>query len=103
MDRLTYMRSLKSIRDSVQPARRDEFEIWYGARDKDPAVALILSVYFGWLGVDRFYVGDIALGILKLITLGGFFIWYFVDWLLIMGAARRANVAIANEVKQTVG
>jgi TM2 domain-containing membrane protein YozV len=103
MDRLTYLRSLKSIRDSVQPARRDEFDLWYGAREKDPAVALTLSFYFGWLGADRLYLGNIVLGILKLITFGGLFIWYIVDWFLIMGAARKANVAIANEVRQTLG
>ena len=62
-----------------------------------------MSFSFGWIGVDRFYVGDVVLGILKLITVGGFFIWYFVDWFLIMGAARRANVSIAAEVKQMVG
>src|SRR5262245_39602460 len=103
MHRLTYVRSLKSVRDWVQPPRRDEFELWYAARDKDPAVALTLSVCFGWFGVDRFYVGHIILGILKLITFGGFGFWYIIDWFLIMGAARRANVAIAAEVKQTVG
>jgi TM2 domain-containing membrane protein YozV len=103
MDRLTYLRSLKSIRDSVQPARRDDFDLWYGAREKDPAVALLLSICFGVFGVDRFYVGNIVLGILKLITFGGLWIWYLVDWFLIMGAARSANVAIANEVKLTVG
>ena len=103
MDRLTYLRSLKSIRESIQPPRRDEFDLWYGAREKEPVLALLLSFYFGWLGIDRFYVNNVVLGILKLITLGGLFIWYFVDWFLIMAAARRANVAIANEVKQTVG
>jgi hypothetical protein len=37
----------------------------------------------------------ITLGILKPITLGDFFIWSFIDWFLIIGAARRTNVAIA--------
>jgi TM2 domain-containing membrane protein YozV len=102
MNKLLYLQSLKSIRDSVAPDRRDDFELQYGAREKDPAVSLSLSLWFGYLGIDRFYIGDVVLGVLKLITLGALFIWYFVDWFLIMGGTRRANVATAAEVKQMI-
>lgn len=45
--------------------------------------ALLLSIFVGWLGVDRFYMGYIGLGILKLLTGGGCGIWYIIDLILI--------------------
>lgn len=46
-------------------------------------LTLIMSIIFGWWGVDRFMMGHIGLGILKIVTGGGFGIWWIVDIILV--------------------
>ncbi len=51
--------------------------------EKKWMVALLFSIFLGGFGVDRFYMGYTFLGILKLITFGGFGIWWLIDLILI--------------------
>ena len=53
------------------------------AGEKSKTTALILSILLGGIGVDRFYLGCVGSGILKLITGGGFGIWWIIDIVLI--------------------
>lgn len=53
------------------------------ASSKSKSTALILSWLLGWLGADRFYLGDVGLGILKLLTFGGCGIWSLIDAILL--------------------
>ena len=54
-----------------------------------PAVILSGIWVTNMLGVDRMYMGRVGLGIVKLITLGGIFVWTIVDYILIArGKAR---------------
>ena len=63
---------------------------------RDPIVALILGLFIGPLGADRFYNGDVGLALGKLFTLGGLGIWAIVDLFLIMNAVRRKNLEKLN-------
>ena len=42
-------------------------------------IVVVISYLGGYLGLDRFYRGQVGWGIVKLITLGGVMIWYLVD------------------------
>ena len=57
----------------------------------DPLLMLVISICFGVLGVDRFVLGDIGLGVGKLITCGGIYIWWIVDLFYIMDATREKD------------
>jgi TM2 domain-containing membrane protein YozV len=46
-------------------------------------IALLLSIFVGVFGIDRFYLGKVGTGILKLLTFGGFTIWAIIDIILI--------------------
>ena len=59
--------------------------------DKDWLTAMLLSLFVGWFGIDRFYLGYTGLGILKLITLGLCGIWWVIDIILL--ATNRLNDA----------
>lgn len=83
--------SYQLLKDRLLSMDDEQFAYAMGKGVKSPVIAFVLSFFVGSLGVDRFYIGDILLGLLKLLTLGGLGIWWLIDLFVIMGATRRKN------------
>ena len=60
---------------------------------KDPTMMLIISVVAGTLGIDRFMIGDVGMGVLKLLTAGLCGILTIIDWFLISGKTKEKNLS----------
>ncbi len=67
------------------------------SKKKSKGLAIVLSILFGILGVDRFYYGYYFTGMLKLLTLGGAGIWWLIDIILIASGKLRPKAEVLAE------
>ena len=65
--------------------------------DKEYIIALLFSIFLGYLGIDRFYMGQVGMGIGKLLTGGGCGVWWLIDVILI--ATRSSNDSAGRPLK----
>ncbi|HEY9047705.1 MAG TPA: TM2 domain-containing protein [Ohtaekwangia sp.] len=79
------------IREKLLALDESRYAQLHALNLKDPTTMLIISIVGGGLAIDRFMIGDTGLGIAKLLTCGGLYVWTIVDWFLIMGRTREVN------------
>ena len=73
------MAQLSEIKNKLATLPDDKFVMISGASYQNATVMLIISILVGELGVDRFILGEVGLGVLKLLTCGGCGIWWLID------------------------
>lgn len=83
--------NLVFLREKLSALEDDRFNMLAMVELKDPILMLIISLLFGTLGIDRFLLGDIGMGVLKLLTGGLCGILTLVDWFLIMNKTKELN------------
>ena len=83
---------LIAVREKLMSLDDSKWVIVQSLQFKSPDTTQILSMLGGQIGIDRFFIGDTGLGIAKLLTCGGLYIWTIIDWFSISGAAREKNM-----------
>lgn len=81
------------LRGKLEKADEDTFLALQACELKNPTTLLLISVFLGCLGIDRFMIGDMGMGILKLLTFGGCGILTLIDWFTISKKTKQKNLA----------
>ncbi|MEE1200510.1 MAG: TM2 domain-containing protein [Christensenellales bacterium] len=79
------------LKEKLQNMDEERFSLLSSVEMKDPTTLLLLSVFLGSLGIDRFMVGDTGMGILKLLTCGCCGILTIIDWFTISKKTKEVN------------
>lgn len=85
--------SIPIIKQRLEKLDDDSFLAIHACELKDPTTILIISIFLGSLGIDRFMIGDIGMGILKLLTGGCCGLLTIIDWFTIVKKTKQKNLA----------
>ncbi len=80
--------ALMSIKERLDEMDETQFMIIQAADFRDPTVILLIAIFLGW---DRFFLDDVGMGILKIITCGGLGIWALIDMFTAIDRTKRYN------------
>lgn len=82
---------LMMIKEKLEKMEDEKFILIQATQFQKPTTIFLISFF---LGIERFWLDDVLLGIIKLLTFYGFFIWWLVD--LISAKDRTKNITIRN-------
>ena len=79
------------VKEKFKNIDEERFALVSAAEFKDPTTILLVSIFLGTLGIDRFMLGETGMGILKLLTCGLCGILTIVDWFTVQKKAKEIN------------
>mgnify|MGYP001079584447 FL=1 len=79
------------LKQKLLEADEAKFNLVSAVEFKDPTTLLMVSIFLGSLGIDRFMLGETGMGILKLLTLGLCGILTIIDWFSVQKKAKELN------------
>ena len=81
------------VRQKMENASEDTLLTLQATELKDPTTILLVSIFLGALGIDRFMIGDTGMGVLKLLTGGLCGILTIIDWFTISKKTKQLNLS----------
>ncbi len=79
------------LKDKLIAADEQKFSSVLAAELKNPIKLLLVSLFLGTFGIDRFIMGEPRMGILKLSTAGVCGILTIIDWFSISHKTKNMN------------
>ncbi len=79
------------LKEKLKSMDDDKFMLASSIQLKDPTVLLLISLFLGGWGVDRFMLGETGLGVAKLLTFAGCGIWALVDLFTVSKRTKEQN------------
>lgn len=79
------------IKEKLAAMDESKFSMISTIEMKDPTTILLISIFLGGLGIDRFMLGDTGMGILKLLTCGVCGILTIIDWFTVSKKTKELN------------
>jgi len=79
------------VKEKLESLPEDKFLLATSVDLKDPTTLLLISIFLGSFGVDRFMLGETGMGVLKLLTGGLCGILTIIDWFTISKKAKETN------------
>lgn len=79
------------VKEKLLAADESKFNLVSAVEYKDPTTILLVSIFLGVLGIDRFMVGETGMGILKLLTCGVCGVLTIIDWFSVQKKAKELN------------
>ena len=79
------------LKDKLYKMDESKFALLSAIELKDPTTLLLISIFLGSLGVDRFMLKDTGMGVLKLLTGGCCGILTIIDWFSVQNKVKEAN------------
>lgn len=79
------------LKQKMMEIDETKFALTSSVEFKDPTTLLLVSIFLGFLGVDRFMLGETGMGILKLLTCGCCGILTIIDWFTVQKKAKELN------------
>ena len=79
------------LKEKLKEMDDDKYTLLTTIELKDPTTLLLVSIFVGSLGIDRFMLGDTGMGVLKLLTCGCCGVLTIVDWFSIQKKTKEDN------------